>query len=66
MLEYAITTHLASQTWYVGDRLEDEQAAEAVGVNFIRAEVWRDRFRPGMHSHEVTPHQLQFLEGIPL
>ena len=66
MLEYAVKTHEADQSWFIGDRPEDEQAAEAAGVDFLHAETWRNRFRPGMHSHEVTPHQLQFLEGIPL
>lgn len=50
--------------WFVGDRPEDEQAAEAAGVNFLHAEVWRDRFRPGIHEHPINLHQLRFLEGI--
>lgn len=29
--------------YYVGDRPEDEQAAEAAGFNFLDAELWRHR-----------------------
>jgi phosphoglycolate phosphatase-like HAD superfamily hydrolase len=28
----------------VGDRPEDEKAAVAAGINFIAADVWRDKF----------------------
>jgi len=37
----------ASETgkcWMVGDRPEDEKAAVAAGINFITADVWRDKF----------------------
>ncbi|MHC5824192.1 MAG: HAD hydrolase-like protein [Nostoc sp.] len=50
----------------VGDRTEDEQCGINAGVKFCPADVWRDRFKPGMFSHEVTPAQLEFLEGIKL
>ncbi|NES71608.1 MAG: HAD hydrolase-like protein, partial [Okeania sp. SIO2D1] len=41
MLEYAIQTHDVdtSQILFVGDRPEDQQAAEAAGIKFFPAEV---------------------------
>lgn len=48
----------------VGDRLEDEQAAANAGINFCPADIWRDRFKPGLITHEVTREQLRFPEGI--
>ncbi|WP_099068907.1 HAD hydrolase-like protein [Nostoc linckia] len=51
-------------SWMVGDRPEDEQCAINAGINFCPADVWRDRFRPGMFAHQVTSKQLRFLEGI--
>ncbi|NES69248.1 MAG: HAD hydrolase-like protein [Okeania sp. SIO2D1] len=46
MLEYAIQTHDVdtSQILFVGDRPEDQQAAEAAGIKFCPAEVWRNQF----------------------
>ncbi len=56
-----------SNYWYVGDREEDKLAAAAAGVNFCDAEMWRNRFRPGMHEMDNTTLQLiEFLEGIRL
>lgn len=53
--------------WYVGDRPEDSQAAQAAGVNFCDAEVWRSRFLPGLHEYrEATPELVEFLEGVKL
>jgi D-glycero-D-manno-heptose 1,7-bisphosphate phosphatase len=54
------------QMTMVGDRPEDEQSAINAGVNFCPANVWRDRFKPGVFTHEVTPAQLEFLEGVNL
>jgi D-glycero-D-manno-heptose 1,7-bisphosphate phosphatase len=48
----------------VGDRPEDEQCAINAGVNFCPADVWRDRFKPGIFTHQVTSAQLEFLEGV--
>ena len=53
-----------TEVWMVGDRPEDEQCAANAGVNFCPADMWRDRFRPGMFTYKVTPAQLEFLEGI--
>lgn len=64
MLEYAIQTHDSEECWYVGDRPEDEAAAVAASVNFVWANIWRDRFLPGIHEHAISPQQLEFLEGI--
>lgn len=66
MLEYVLATHDVGECWYVGDRPEDVQAAEAAGINYIDAKVWRDRFLPGIHEHAVSPRQLEFLEGLSI
>jgi D-glycero-D-manno-heptose 1,7-bisphosphate phosphatase len=31
--------------WMVGDRPEDEQAAAVAGINFIWADIWRNRWK---------------------
>jgi D-glycero-D-manno-heptose 1,7-bisphosphate phosphatase len=56
----------ADEVWMIGDRPEDEQSAINARVNFCPAEVWRDRFKTGMFTHQITPAQLQFLEGVKL
>lgn len=58
--------NVIKDAWMVGDRLEDEQCAINAGINFCPAQVWRDRFRAGIFTHQVTPEQLRFLEGIEL
>lgn len=58
--------------WLIGDRPEDEQAADNAGINFCPADMWRDafgnpsgqRFRKGTFAHAATPEQIKFLEGI--
>lgn len=53
--------------WYIGDRLEDEQAAAAAGVGFVWADVWRSRFLPGVHEMPpLSREQIGFLEDIDL
>ena len=55
------------EVWMVGDRpQDDEQCAINARINFCPADVWRDKFRSGMFAHEVTPAQLEFLEGVTL
>lgn len=64
MLEYARSTHSSEECWYIGDRSEDQAAANAAGIDFLWANIWRDRFLPGIHEHAVSRLQLKFLEGI--
>ncbi len=45
MLKLAAHIECADKVWYVGDRTEDEQAAAAAGINFMSADIWRDRFK---------------------
>jgi D-glycero-D-manno-heptose 1,7-bisphosphate phosphatase len=46
MIEYCIALYEGDvgKCWMVGDRPEAEQAAEARGINFTAADVWRDKF----------------------
>lgn len=62
MLKLAAHIEAADKVWYVGDRDEDEAAAAAANINFMWADIWRDRFKPGMY--EVK--QVEFLENIEL
>ena len=39
-----------SKTWFVGDREEDTAAAEAAGVEFMAADIVRDRYAKGVYS----------------
>lgn len=55
-----------SEYWYVGDRPEDEEAAMRAGVNFMPADIWLERFRPGIYEVKATLKQIEFLEGIEL
>ncbi len=44
--------------------LEDEQCAQAAGVNFMWADVWRQRFTPGIYEFKaVNVEQVRFLEA---
>jgi D-glycero-D-manno-heptose 1,7-bisphosphate phosphatase len=46
MIQYCLSLYAgdASKCWMVGDRPEDEKAAETAGINFIAADVWRAKF----------------------
>lgn len=58
---------MPDQVWMIGDRQEDEAAAQTAGVNFMWADVWRNRFLPGMPELKpATKEQVEFLEGIKL
>lgn len=55
----------SSQTWFIGDRPEDELATEAAGINFLAAQTWRDRFLPGIHEiRNINRKQIEFLEAV--
>lgn len=46
MIEYLLKEYSLDlkETWMVGDRPEDEEAASKAKINFCFAEVWRQRF----------------------
>ena len=61
----ALYPHVIEDVWMIGDRpQDDQQCAINAGINFCPADVWRDKFRPGVFAHKVTPAQLEFLEGV--
>ncbi len=35
------------EAWMIGDRPEDEAAACSAGINFMDADIWRERWRTG-------------------
>lgn len=54
-----------SNSWMVGDRPEDMEAADNAGCDFMDAETWRMRFTPGMYEiRNVNLNQIEFLEVI--
>lgn len=55
-----------SEYFYIGDRSEDEEAGMRAGVNFMPADIWLNRFRPGIYEINATPKQIEFLEGTKL
>lgn len=40
--------------WYIGDREEDDLCAAAAGINFMWADVWRDRFKKGFSGVNLS------------
>lgn len=46
MIQYCLSLYAgdAGKCWMVGDRPEDEKAAQAAGINFTAADVWRAKF----------------------
>ncbi len=53
------------ESWMVGDRPEDEQAATTAGVGFMWADIWQNRFLPGIYEIEgLNLEQIRFLEGL--
>jgi len=64
MLTLAANIYGAEECWYIGDRDEDKQAAQAAEVNFLPASIFHDRFRSGLTEMTVSREQLRFLEGI--
>lgn len=57
---------LKSEYWFIGDRPEDEEGAMRAGVNFMPADIWLNRFRPGVYEMNASRKQIEFLEGIEL
>ena len=55
-----------SEYWIVGDRPEDEEAAMRASVQFMPADIWLNRFRPGVYEISATLEQIKFLEGVKL
>jgi D-glycero-D-manno-heptose 1,7-bisphosphate phosphatase len=51
MLKAAMKNHggldCEKDCWYIGDRSEDEEAAMRAGVQYMDADIWRDRFCTG-------------------
>ena len=39
--------------WMIGDRPEDKGSAEAAGINFMWADIVRNRFIPGIHEQDL-------------
>lgn len=50
MLKLAQHIHVPDECWMVGDRPEDEQAADSAGINFMWADIWRERFISGTYK----------------
>lgn len=40
--------------WFVGDRDEDAQCAEAANINFVWADIWRYRFTRDIQEHRFS------------
>lgn len=54
-----------SQSWYIGDRPEDVTCAKNADINFMWADIFRERFRPGMYEvRNATKEQVGLLEDI--
>jgi D-glycero-D-manno-heptose 1,7-bisphosphate phosphatase len=57
MLRAAILNHCGDKKpkdcWMIGDRPEDEEAADSAGVSFMAADIFRDRFTKG--AYRVSP-----------
>jgi D-glycero-D-manno-heptose 1,7-bisphosphate phosphatase len=56
-----------SESWYIGDRPEDEACARNADINFMWADTFRGRFAPGMYEvRNISTKQVEFLENIKL
>lgn len=68
MIDYVFRNYGGNptQTYSVmtGDRYDDQECAADAGINFMWAEFWREEFKTGVFTHQVTPEQLRFLEDL--
>ncbi len=65
MIEYGLIENKAdrAECWMIGDRSEDEEAAQNAGINFLPADPWHQRHRPGIHEFKgLSMEQVRFLE----
>jgi len=54
-----------SESWMIGDRAEDMEAANNANCDFMDAETWRMRFTPGIYKlNNVSLKQIDLLEGV--
>jgi D-glycero-D-manno-heptose 1,7-bisphosphate phosphatase len=54
-----------AQSWMIGDRSEDMEAANNANCEYLDAETWRMRFNPGIFELQgVTMAQFELLEGV--
>ncbi|MBR8832528.1 MAG: hypothetical protein DSM106950_00405 [Stigonema ocellatum SAG 48.90 = DSM 106950] len=45
--------------------LNDEGCATAAGISYMEAQMWRDRFKPGVYKlRGATIEQVRFLESL--
>lgn len=67
IINFFCNQNAPQEAWLVGDRPEDDAAANNAGIDFIWASTWRNRFAPGINEFTPTSiKQVEFLEGIKL
>lgn len=64
MLKAAITNHIMgkltdSNCWYIGDRWEDLEAAMRAGVQYMDADIWRERWLTREYIVNAVPTHLE-------
>jgi D-glycero-D-manno-heptose 1,7-bisphosphate phosphatase len=52
MIQHVLISNEADRLmcWMIGDRPEDERAAKSAEVNFMWADIWRERWRTGEYK----------------
>lgn len=55
--EFGLTADV-QECWYIGDRDEDALCAAAAKINFMWADVWRDRFKKGFGGVDLTDRHI--------
>lgn len=58
MIRLALGIVNPSECWMIGDRPEDEQCAAAANINFMWADVWRDRFKKGLGEVDLSDRHI--------